>query len=67
VEQLVAQLRPHVPALLERDGNAEVTRMQLREIMRAHDIGIRNDRLTPVLDRLRREAATSTTKKRSAR
>ncbi|MFF6786868.1 hypothetical protein [Streptomyces sp. NPDC012510] len=67
VEELVAQLRPHVPALLERDGNAEVTRTQLREIMRAHDIGIRNDRLTPVLDRLRREAATSTTKKRSAR
>jgi hypothetical protein len=67
VEQLVAQLRPHVPALLERDGNAEVTRTQLREIMRAHDIGIRNDRLTPVLDRLRRETATSTTKKRSTR
>ncbi|MEU9397682.1 hypothetical protein AB0D86_47905 [Streptomyces sp. NPDC048324] len=67
VEELVAQLRPHVPALLERDGNAEVTRTQLREIMRAHDIGIRNDRLTPVLDRLRRETATSTTKKRSTR
>ncbi|MFJ4203531.1 hypothetical protein ACIP2Y_28425 [Streptomyces sviceus] len=67
VDQLVAQLRPHVPGLLERDGNAEVTRTQLREIMRAHNIGIRNDRLTPVLERLRRETATSTTKKRSAR
>ncbi|MDG5808530.1 hypothetical protein P9869_38980 [Streptomyces ossamyceticus] len=67
VDQLVTQLRPHVPRLLERDGNAEVTRTQLREIMRAHNIGIRNDRLTPVLERLRREAATSTTKKRSAR
>ncbi|MDX3523328.1 hypothetical protein [Streptomyces scabiei] len=66
VDQLVTQLRPHVPKLLERDGNAEVTRTQLREIMRAHNIGIRNDRLTPVLERLRREAATSTTKKRSA-
>lgn len=67
VDQLVTQLRPHVPKLLERDGNAEVTRSQLREIMRAHDIGIRNDRLTPVLERLRHETATSTTKKRSAR
>lgn len=67
VDQLVTQLRPHVPKLLERDGNAEVTRTQLREIMRAHDIGIRNDRLTPVLERLRHETATSTTKKRSAR
>ncbi|MFF3372033.1 hypothetical protein ACFYXF_03640 [Streptomyces sp. NPDC002680] len=67
VDQLVTQLRPHVPKLLERDGNAEVTRTQLREIMRAHDIGIRNDRLTPVLERLRHETATSATKKRSAR
>ncbi|MEH0658407.1 hypothetical protein QA860_11825 [Streptomyces stelliscabiei] len=67
MDQLVAQLRPHVPELLERDGNAEVTRTQLREIMRAHNIGIRNDRLTPVLERLRRETATSTTQKRSAR
>ncbi|MEU3616909.1 hypothetical protein ABZ725_32090 [Streptomyces sp. NPDC006872] len=67
VDQLVTQLRPHVPELLERDGNAEVTRTQLREIMRAQSIGIRNDRLTPVLERLRHETATSTTKKRSAR
>ncbi|MFI1358150.1 hypothetical protein ACH4TV_31890 [Streptomyces sp. NPDC020898] len=67
VDQLVIQLRPHVPELLERDGNAEVTRTQLREIMRAHGIGIRNDRLTPVLERLRHETATSNAKKRSAR
>ncbi|BBC30735.1 MULTISPECIES: hypothetical protein [Streptomyces] len=67
VDQLVTQLRPHVPELLERDGNAEVTRTQLREIMRAHGIGIRNDRLTPVLERLRHETATSNAKKRSAR
>ncbi|KPC71720.1 hypothetical protein ABZ038_02600 [Streptomyces sp. NPDC006349] len=63
VEQMVEQVRPHVPALLERDGNASVTRPQLREILRAQNIqGGRNDRLTPVLQRLRDEAATTTTR-----
>ncbi|MEK8146291.1 hypothetical protein NKH18_48720 [Streptomyces sp. M10(2022)] len=63
VEQMVERVRPHVPALLERDGNASVTRPQLREILRAQNIqGGRNDRLTPVLQRLRDEAATTTTR-----
>ncbi|MGZ2358502.1 hypothetical protein LRE75_17660 [Streptomyces sp. 372A] len=61
VEQMVERVRPHVPALLERDGNASVTRPQLREILRAENIqGGRNERLTPVLQRLRDEAATTT-------
>lgn len=63
VEQMVERVRPHVHALLERDGNASVTRPQLREILRAQNIqGGRNDRLTPVLQRLRDEAATTTTR-----
>ncbi|MFG3136540.1 hypothetical protein ACGFZA_10000 [Streptomyces sp. NPDC048211] len=63
VEQMVERVRPHVPALLERDGNASVNRPQLREILRAQNIqGGRNDRLTPVLQRLRDEAATTTTR-----
>ncbi|MFD9778883.1 hypothetical protein ACFWXD_17570 [[Kitasatospora] papulosa] len=63
VEQMVDRVRPHVPALLERDGNASVTRPQLREILRAQNIqGGRNERLTPVLQRLRDEAATTTTR-----
>ncbi|MER7986497.1 hypothetical protein ABTY53_12970 [Streptomyces noursei] len=56
VEQLVQQVRPHVPALLERDGNVAVTRVQLREILRREGLkGARNDRLTLVLQQLRSE------------
>ncbi|MFI0119896.1 hypothetical protein [Streptomyces globisporus] len=63
VEQTVERVRPHVPELLERDGNESVTRAQLREILRALNLpGGRNERLTPVLQRLRDEAATTTTR-----
>ncbi|WP_405889784.1 DUF2637 domain-containing protein [Streptomyces sp. NBC_00133] len=65
-DEIVTRLRPHVPAVLERDGNSEITRVQLRQIMRAKHISIRNDRLTPVLQRLRTESGSPTTK-RSAR
>ncbi|WP_217572211.1 hypothetical protein [Streptomyces sp. GbtcB7] len=54
VDQLVEQIRPHVPALLERDGNESVTRVQLREILRREGLpGGRNDRLSLVLQELR--------------
>ncbi|MER5218118.1 hypothetical protein ABT063_48405 [Streptomyces sp. NPDC002838] len=63
VDQLVKQVRPHVPALLERDGNETVTRVQLREILRREGLtGGRNDRLSLVLQRLRSEATTTTTR-----
>ncbi|MGX1632444.1 hypothetical protein ACWGUL_00060 [Streptomyces albidoflavus] len=63
VEEMVERVRPHVPELLERDGNESVTRSQLREILRALNLpGGRNERLTPVLQRLRDEAATTTTR-----
>lgn len=52
-DEIVDRLRPHVRTALERDGNESVTRVQLRAIMRAQQIPIRNDRLTPVLARLR--------------
>ncbi|MER6304937.1 hypothetical protein [Streptomyces sp. NPDC001657] len=63
VEQLVQQLRPHVPALLDRDGNEAVTRVQLREILRREGlVGGRNDRLSLVLQQLRSETSTTTTR-----
>lgn len=65
-DEIVDLLRPHVPAALKRDGNESITRVQLRQIMREHSIPIRNDRLTPVLARLRDENAQST-KRSSAR
>ncbi|WP_411140926.1 hypothetical protein [Streptomyces sp. x-80] len=63
-DELIARVRPHIPAALEHDGNGTVTRVQLRKILRAQNIPIRNDRLTPVLQRLRSE--TGTTAKRSS-
>ncbi|MFI5796274.1 hypothetical protein [Streptomyces sp. NPDC051677] len=61
VEQLVQQVRPHVPALLERDGNESVTRVQLREILRREGLkGGRNDRLSLVLQELRSDDTTKT-------
>ncbi|MGW5096331.1 hypothetical protein ACWEQM_17565, partial [Streptomyces nodosus] len=61
VDQLVQEVRPHVPALLERDGNAAVTRVQLREILRREGLkGGRNDRLSLVLQQLRSETTTTT-------
>ncbi|GAA1159667.1 membrane protein [Streptomyces hebeiensis] len=61
VDQLVQQLRPHVPALLERDGNEAVTRVQLREILRREGLkGGRNERLSLVLQELRSDDTTKT-------
>ncbi|MEV4452873.1 hypothetical protein [Streptomyces mirabilis] len=61
VDQLVEQVRPHVPALLERDGNESVTRVQLREILRREGLpGGRNDRLSLVLQELRSGDTTKT-------
>ncbi|MDX3402424.1 hypothetical protein ACN6LI_007903 [Streptomyces violaceoruber] len=61
VDQLVQQVRPHVPALLARDGNGAVTRVQLREILRREGLrGGRNDRLSLVLQQLRSDDTTKT-------
>ncbi|MBV9024176.1 MAG: hypothetical protein JO362_10375 [Streptomycetaceae bacterium] len=66
-DEIVARIRPHVPAVLERDKNSDITRVQLREIMRAQRISIRNDRLSPVLQRLRSETGNPTTNRSRAR
>ncbi|MFF9045259.1 hypothetical protein [Streptomyces parvulus] len=59
--QLVREVRPHVPALLERDGNGAITRVQLREIIRRQGLtGVGNDRLGLVLQELRNEGITTT-------
>ncbi|MFI8872241.1 hypothetical protein [Streptomyces sp. NPDC055243] len=61
VDQLVQQVRPHVPALLARDGNESVTRVQLREILRREGLkGGRNDGLSLVLQELRSDDTTKT-------
>ncbi|WP_149182677.1 hypothetical protein [Streptomyces sp. TRM49041] len=61
VDQLVQQVRPHVPELLARDGNESVTRVQLREILRREGLrGGRNDRLSLVLQQLRSDDTTKT-------
>ncbi len=60
VDQLVRQVLPHVPALLERDGNPAITRVQLREILRREGLGGRNDRLSLVLQELRSIDTTTT-------
>ncbi|MFJ7997533.1 hypothetical protein ACIQ7D_10360, partial [Streptomyces sp. NPDC096310] len=63
VAQIVREVSPHVPALLARDGNEAVTRAQLREIVRREGLpGGRNDRLGLVLQRLRADTTTKTTR-----
>ncbi|MFF4871523.1 hypothetical protein [Streptomyces sp. NPDC000961] len=63
VEQLVQQVQPHVPALLARDGNEALTRVQLREILRREGLqGGRNERLSLVLQQLRSEESSTTTR-----
>ena len=66
-DEILARIRPHVPAVLERDGNSDITRVQLRQIMRAQRISIRNEHLSPVLQRLRSETGSSATTRSSRR
>ncbi|WP_405884421.1 hypothetical protein OG747_41125 [Streptomyces sp. NBC_01384] len=59
--QLVREVRPHLPALLARDGNEAITRVQLREIIRREGLmGVGNDRITFVLRELRSDDITTT-------
>ncbi|MER5439078.1 DUF2637 domain-containing protein [Streptomyces sp. NPDC002790] len=63
LEETAELVRPHIPALLKRDGNAVITRPQLREILRALNLaGGRNENLTQLLQLLRAEAGTTTTR-----
>ncbi|MFC0844683.1 DUF2637 domain-containing protein [Streptomyces noboritoensis] len=58
-DEVVARLLPHVPTVLTEDGNAQLTRDQLRRIMRAQGVPLSNDHLGPVLKRLRAELTTT--------
>ena len=63
LEETAELVRPHIPALLERDGNAVITRPQLREILRSLNLaGGRNENITRLLQLLRDEAGTTTRK-----
>ncbi|MFJ9085843.1 hypothetical protein ACIRL3_25815 [Streptomyces sp. NPDC102384] len=62
LEETAELVRPHIPALLERDGNAVITRPQLREILRSLNLaGGRNENITRLLQLLRDEAGTTRT------
>ncbi|MCG7207350.1 hypothetical protein [Streptomyces arenae] len=66
LDETAELVRPHIPALLERDGNAVITRPQLREILRSLNLaGGRNENITRLLQLLRDEAGTTT--RRTAR
>lgn len=58
-DEVVALVLPDVPAVLSADGNSQITRAQLRGIMRARGIPLGNDHIGPVLTALR--AATAPT------
>ncbi|MFF4363477.1 hypothetical protein [Streptomyces sp. NPDC001604] len=61
LEETAELVRPHIPARLERDGNAVITRPQLREILRSLNLaGGRNENITRLLQLLRDEAGTAT-------
>lgn len=63
LEETAELVRPHIPALLERDGNAVITRPQLRETLRSLNLaGGRNESITRLLQLLRDEAGTTTTR-----
>ncbi|MFE5517929.1 DUF2637 domain-containing protein [Streptomyces virginiae] len=57
--EVVELVLPDVPAVLAAEGNAQITRTQLRGIMRARGIPLGNEHIGPVLTALR--AATAST------
>lgn len=60
-EETADLVRPHIPALLERDGTEVITRPQLREILRALNLaGGRNENITRLLQLLRTDTNTTT-------
>ncbi|MGW6709161.1 DUF2637 domain-containing protein [Streptomyces sp. NPDC054956] len=57
-EQVVELVLPDVPAALAADGNEQITRTQLRSIMRARGIPLGNEHIGPVLTALRSATAS---------
>ncbi|MFF3640427.1 hypothetical protein [Streptomyces sp. NPDC002564] len=65
-EETADLVRPHIPALLERDGTEVITRPQLREILRALNLaGGRNSNITRLLQLLRSETIPTTARSTS--
>ncbi|WP_329376955.1 DUF2637 domain-containing protein [Streptomyces sp. NBC_01351] len=57
-EEVVELVLPDVPAALAADGNEQITRTQLRSIMRARGIPLGNEHIGPVLTALRSATAS---------
>ncbi|MFJ2592288.1 DUF2637 domain-containing protein [Streptomyces erythrochromogenes] len=62
--EVVELVLPDVPAVLAAEGNVQITRTQLRGIMRARGIPLGNEHIGPVLTALR--AATASTSSEGA-
>ncbi|MET9431729.1 DUF2637 domain-containing protein [Streptomyces sp. NPDC003036] len=58
-DEVVELVLPHVPEVLREDNNKQITRAQLRTIMRRRGITLGNEHLGPVLARVRAATAPS--------
>ncbi|MEU6312250.1 DUF2637 domain-containing protein [Streptomyces sp. NPDC047014] len=65
--EVVEQVLPDVPAVLAADGNEQITRAQLRSIMRARGIPLGNEHIGPVLTSLRAATAPTTSSEGATR
>ncbi|MFI1148237.1 DUF2637 domain-containing protein [Streptomyces sp. NPDC020817] len=65
--EVVELVLPDVPAVLAAEGNAQITRTQLRGIMRARGIPLGNEHIGPVLTALRAATAPTTSSEGATR
>ncbi|MEU9939044.1 DUF2637 domain-containing protein [Streptomyces lavendulae] len=65
--EVVELVLPDVPAVLAAEGNVQITRAQLRGIMRARGIPLGNEHIGPVLTALRAATASTTSSEGATR
>ncbi|MEU3402921.1 DUF2637 domain-containing protein [Streptomyces sp. NPDC006670] len=65
--EVVELVLPDVPAVLAAEGNQQITRAQLRSIMRARGIPLGNEHIGPVLTALRAATAATTSSEGATR
>ncbi|MFG2981342.1 hypothetical protein ACGFYQ_08785 [Streptomyces sp. NPDC048258] len=65
--EVVELVLPDVPAVLAAEGNVQITRAQLRGIMRARGIPLGNEHIGPVLTALRAATAATTSSEGATR
>ncbi|MEU6395403.1 DUF2637 domain-containing protein [Streptomyces cinnamoneus] len=65
--EVVELVLPDVPAVLAAEGNVQITRTQLRGIMRARGIPLGNEHIGPVLTALRAATAPTTSSEGATR